>query len=103
MGGTLVEDTFAPGFALYALAAELVDENTAAALGALGGSVVIVGAAHDALYREWFAAQDCVAALVRPDFYVFGTAADGAGTRVLVRRLQDALTNPDRIEEGLPT
>jgi 2-polyprenyl-6-methoxyphenol hydroxylase-like FAD-dependent oxidoreductase len=103
VAGTLVEDTFGPGFALYVLGSELLDEETEAALGALGGTVVVIGLAHEEIYRDWFAAQNCSSALVRPDFYVFGTAADGAGTRALVARLQDALTNSDRIEEGLPT
>jgi flavoprotein hydroxylase len=103
VAGTLVEDTFEPGFALYVLDSELLDEETVSVLGALDGSAIAIGPEHEEIYREWFAAQNCCSALVRPDFYVFGTAGDGTGTRALVARLQQAVTNPDRIEEGLPT
>ena len=53
------------------------------------------------VYRDWFAAHGCTVALVRPDFYVFGTAATAAGTRTLVHRLRAALTEPDHREERL--
>jgi 3-(3-hydroxy-phenyl)propionate hydroxylase len=42
-------------------------------------------------YRDWFRAHGCVAAVVRPDFYVFGTAATYEDLPVLMRRLQAAL------------
>lgn len=98
--GRLAEDTFEPGFALYALAPDLVDAESAEALARLGGSVVIV---DDRPYSDWFAEHGCAVALVRPDFYVFGIAGDDAGTHALVGRLLQALTNTDRIEEGLAT
>ena len=101
--GRLVEETLEPGFALYALAGELLDGETAGRLRSLGGSVVVVDEQHERVYHDWFAAQDCTVALVRPDFYVFGTAATAAETGALVRRLEAALTNTDPIEEGLAT
>ncbi len=102
-GGRLVEDSLEPGFALYVLAGDLPDKETAARLRRLGGSVVAVDEEYERVYHDWFAAHGCAAALVRPDFYVFGTASTAAQTGELVRRLEAALTNPDTIEERLAT
>jgi 2-polyprenyl-6-methoxyphenol hydroxylase-like FAD-dependent oxidoreductase len=100
LDGRLAEDTFEAGFALYALTPELVPPDTVQALARLGGSVIAAG---EDVYRDWFAAHGCAAALVRPDFYVFGTATSPAEARALLTRLEEALTNPDRIEEALAT
>jgi hypothetical protein len=39
-------------------------------------------------YSQWFAAHHCAAVLVRPDFYVFGTAASQEEIPSLVMDLQ---------------
>jgi len=39
----------------------------------------------------WFKRHVCVAALVRPDNYVFGTAADAAGLTALLHEARLAL------------
>ena len=39
----------------------------------------------DGTYREWFAAHACSVAVVRPDWYLYGTARDG---RELIRLLE---------------
>jgi 2-polyprenyl-6-methoxyphenol hydroxylase-like FAD-dependent oxidoreductase len=102
-GGELVEDGLEPGFALYALEPPegLLDEQAAAYLARVGCSLVAIGETHEPIYRDWFAAHGCTVALVRPDFYVFGSARDAVETRALVGRLEAALTNKGRIEEGL--
>ena len=45
----------------------------------------------DGTYHRWFAELGAVAVAVRPDFYVFGTAADAAATTVLAGDLLPAL------------
>ncbi len=104
--GQLMEDTLSPGFALYALDArplELLDDDTRAYLGELGCALVALEESDEGqrIYRDWFAARGATIALVRPDFYVFGTATTAAETRALVHRLRAALTEPDHHEERL--
>ena len=72
---------------------DLLDTACAAALERLGTRVVRVDEAFDldGVYLPYLARTGAVAALVRPDFYVFGAAADRAGTRALVRALLDGL------------
>jgi hypothetical protein len=62
----------------------------------LGGTAVHVGsgaAADDVegTYAEWFSAMGAVAVLQRPDFYIFGTAADRAGAAGLLGSARAAL------------
>ncbi|GAA4935653.1 3-(3-hydroxy-phenyl)propionate hydroxylase/flavoprotein hydroxylase [Actinomycetospora succinea] len=48
----------------------------------------------DGTHLAWLAARGVAAAAVRPDFYVFGTAADPAATDALARELAAALGAP---------
>jgi 3-(3-hydroxy-phenyl)propionate hydroxylase/flavoprotein hydroxylase len=43
-------------------------------------------------YAAWFAAVGCEAVAVRPDFYVFGTAPDGAAVQGLAEELAAVVT-----------
>lgn len=100
----LVEDRLAGGFVLYGLdedPAALLDAADAETLAALGCETVAIDAPldPDGIYRGWFALHGCTFALVRPDFYVFGTAPDGTGAAALVRDLRAALMNPYPSEE----
>jgi 3-(3-hydroxy-phenyl)propionate hydroxylase len=51
------------------------------------GSVIDV----DGTYRKWFADHGVVAALQRPDFVLFGTAAEPAQVAALLHSLHDSL------------
>lgn len=67
-----------------------VAEEVAAWLRALGGRVVTVGTDVedlDGCYSRWFADKGVVAALQRPDFYLYGTAATEADVTGLVHSL----------------
>ncbi|MBB2747207.1 UNVERIFIED_ORG: flavoprotein hydroxylase [Microbispora rosea subsp. rosea] len=72
---------------------ELLDPVHAAALERLGTRVVRLDAAADldGVYLPYLARTGAVAALVRPDFYVFGAAGGRDGTAALVRALLDGL------------
>jgi 2-polyprenyl-6-methoxyphenol hydroxylase-like FAD-dependent oxidoreductase len=103
-GSHLMEDALAGGFVLYALdpgPEALLDAPARAYLDGLGCQLVAIDARSDSVYRDWFATRGCRVALVRPDFYVFGTASTDSETRALVGRLEDALTSPDRHPERL--
>jgi hypothetical protein len=45
----------------------------------------------DGTYRKWFADHSCSAAVVRPDWYVYGTARDGRELRGLLEKLAQSL------------
>lgn len=104
----LLEETIPYGFALYAFDTDpsaLLDAQASEYLAQLGCTLVFLDQARDVqgVYGDWFAANGCEAALVRPDFYVFGTATGAAQTCELVRRLRAALTDNDSDKERLPT
>ena len=45
----------------------------------------------DGVLAAWFSSQQCVAAIVRPDHYVWGVAADDAGLRAQLDLLAEQL------------
>lgn len=77
--------------------------------GALGGRIVLLRSAaepkdvdladasvtelvdFDGVYNAWFDAHGCEAAVVRPDWYLYGTAADAQGLSALLQDLERAL------------
>jgi hypothetical protein len=100
----LLEDTIDAGFVLYALDADpasVLDADALDYLQTLGCALVGIDAELDRgrVYRRWFEAHGCAVALVRPDFYVFGTATGTGDAGELVRRLKAALTVPQLHEE----
>ncbi|MEJ7584279.1 MAG: bifunctional 3-(3-hydroxy-phenyl)propionate/3-hydroxycinnamic acid hydroxylase [Acidimicrobiales bacterium] len=59
----------------------VIDAELAAWFAGIGGQIVTVGAGGelddpDGGYATWFADHDVIAALQRPDFYLYGTAVD---------------------------
>jgi 2-polyprenyl-6-methoxyphenol hydroxylase-like FAD-dependent oxidoreductase len=92
----LLEDALPRGFHLYVLEADpthVLDAETTAFVDELGVKAIVVDARLDpaGTYREWLRTHGCVAALVRPDFYVFGTSPTVEDLPVLMRRLKAAL------------
>ena len=45
----------------------------------------------DGVLAAWFSSQQCVAAIVRPDHYVWGVAADDAGLQAQLDLLAEQL------------
>jgi 3-(3-hydroxy-phenyl)propionate hydroxylase/flavoprotein hydroxylase len=99
----LLDEVVGGGFRLLAspdVVAELERTGVATELRAAGVGVhplsrtAVPGVLHDVdgTYHRWLAQRGCVAALVRPDFYVYGTARDAAGAHALAAELIGALT-----------
>jgi hypothetical protein len=54
------------------------------------GALTVLDA--DGFYADWFGKHGCESALVRPDWYLYGTAADEAGTGRLADQMVRAVT-----------
>jgi 2-polyprenyl-6-methoxyphenol hydroxylase-like FAD-dependent oxidoreductase len=52
----------------------------------------------DGVYGAWFHAHGCEAAVVRPDWYLFGTAADDEELGALLDSIDRVLTHADPVE-----
>jgi 2-polyprenyl-6-methoxyphenol hydroxylase-like FAD-dependent oxidoreductase len=92
----LCDDVVGNGWRLVTPDAALADAlppAVAAWFAGLGGRVVAVPPEVDVdgTYADWFAAHGVAAALQRPDFHVYGTAATPAGAAALLIDLRDAL------------
>jgi hypothetical protein len=68
-----------------------LDPAAVAWLGSIGGAVVDAAGGGD--IAAWLAAHDVRWALQRPDFHLFGAAADGAGAAGLIADLRRQLLN----------
>jgi len=91
------DDAVGAGWRLVTLVEPSIDDQLAAWFAGIGGLVVPIdsGAGSvidvDGSYRKWFADHGVVAALQRPDFVVFGAAAEAAEVTALVRALRETL------------
>jgi hypothetical protein len=96
------DDVFGAGWRLLtvdhlAIDTPTLDDELGAWFAQIGGLVVQVGGRAsskvdpDGTYRRWFADRGLMAALQRPDFVLFGTAADAGELDLLVRALRDVL------------
>jgi 2-polyprenyl-6-methoxyphenol hydroxylase-like FAD-dependent oxidoreductase len=98
----LFDDIVGPGWCILACEPHVLDALTVshrAAWKAIGGSIAAVtvprtdGALEDldGTYRSWFAAHSCSAAVVRPDWYLYGTAREGHELTALLEQLAHSL------------
>ena len=97
--GQWFDDVHGVGWRLVTVDADAVglDAALVAWFGSIGGAVVeVTGAAKDLV--AWFEAHDVRWALARPDFHLFGAAADQSGAAGLLADLhrQLAPTPADR-------
>ena len=100
----LFDDIVGAGWCVVASEAGALSSLTAShreAWDAIGGHVAVVGTVAggsasefddiDGIYSAWFASHGCTAAVVRPDWYVYGTAEGGEGLAALLERLHRSL------------
>jgi len=88
-GGAPFDDVHGPGWRLVTTATDVgLDGDLAVWFASIGGSVITV---DDDEHTRWFAATGTTAVLERPDFHVFGTAANPAEAADLVARLRHHL------------
>lgn len=81
-----------------AVAANLSDADRSV-FDRVGGHVILIGAAGsgaaiedaEGTYANWFESHGRVAVLARPDYYLFGSAADVADVHALVESFSDSL------------
>ncbi len=76
-------------------AARPLDPATRRWFASIGGRVVTVPA-DDPVYGRWFTEHDATAALQRPDFHLYGTAASAAGAARARRPPANPAGDPDR-------
>ena len=90
--GRRFDDVHGAGWRLVTIdpAPIALDPTTRDWFAAIGGRVVTV-AADDGGYGRWFTDHDATAALQRPDFHLYGTAASPAAAATLIEQLRTRL------------
>ncbi len=105
-GGRPFDDAHGAGWRLVTAdpgaAAAGVDPALGRWFAGIGGRVVAL-ASPDATYARWFAEAGVDWALQRPDFHLYGTAADAAGAAGLLAHLRDALGASAAASASAPT
>jgi 3-(3-hydroxy-phenyl)propionate hydroxylase len=95
-GPCLLDDVGGGGWRLFVADADAA-QVARVAVGDRDVAVIDASALGDAgAIRQWLAARNTRAVLVRPDFYVFGVADDPA---LLIRWLADAIGEPSPVKE----
>jgi hypothetical protein len=92
VGGRRFDDVHGAGWRLISLDHEPLelDPEVKRWFASIGGRVVAVPAG-DPVHGRWFAEHDATAALQRPDFHLYGTAASPAATAALIDHLRTRL------------
>jgi flavoprotein hydroxylase len=93
--GRRFDDVHGGGWTLVTVEPDGCDlaADVAGWFGSIGGRVVAV-APDDPVYGRWFADRGVIAALQRPDFHLYGTAASPAEAAALVDHLRTHLAQP---------
>jgi hypothetical protein len=98
----LFDDIVGPGWCILACEPDVLEALTFShrkAWKAIGGRIATVAVPNtagaledvDGLYHAWFATHSCSVAVVRPDWYLYGTARDGRELTTLLDRLAQSL------------
>jgi flavoprotein hydroxylase len=102
VAGKLFDDMYSAGWRLITLGdTPKIDDEVARWFDTIGGRVVTVPA-DDPVYGIWFTAQTCTAALQRPDFHLYGTAADPSQTGALLSGLRDQILQTHQPQGVMP-
>ena len=88
VGGKRFDDVHGAGWRLVTVG---LDPATRDWFASIGGAVVTV--ANDDVYSGWFADHEATAALQRPDFHLYGTAASPDGAAALIDHLRNRLAH----------
>jgi hypothetical protein len=100
-GGRRFDDVHGAGWRLVTIGPEPIDRSTSRWFASIGGRVVTVSG-DDPVYGRWFSEHDATAALQRPDFHLYGTAASQAETAALVEHLRTRLATQPTRQGALP-
>jgi len=93
--GQWLDDVYPPGWRLVSLDVDsLASADQRHWFEAIGGTVAAVADPGEGL-AEWFGRYGARHAVLRPDFIVFGTAADADGVSDLLDDLRRQLTGTD--------
>jgi len=97
--GRLCDDIHGAGWRLFGLGDDhdLLDGATLAWFESIGGRVVALDPAEP-VAGDWFAKRTVSWALQRPDFYLYGTAADAAAASALLSDLHSQLSTDKHLE-----
>jgi len=99
LGGGLFDDVHGAGWRLVTIEEDLgaLDPARVAWFESIGGRVVAVGAT-DPVTSGWFAERAVTWAMQRPDFYLYGTAADATAASILISDLRSQLSTDKQLE-----
>jgi flavoprotein hydroxylase len=102
LDGKLFDDVHGAGWRLIVVGhAPKIDDEVARWFDTIGGRIVTV-AADDPVYGSWSTTHSCTAALQRPDFHLYGTAADPSQTSALLSELRDRISQMAQPQGALP-
>ncbi|HEY8518316.1 MAG TPA: bifunctional 3-(3-hydroxy-phenyl)propionate/3-hydroxycinnamic acid hydroxylase [Candidatus Binatia bacterium] len=94
VGGRFFDDVYGPGWRLVlrGVDPDAIGADQRAWFSRIGGDVVAV-TEPDPVLERWFGEHHVACALQRPDFYLYGTAADAASATALLDDLRKDLTS----------